>query len=150
MSDHAQGSSNKNSDLLDRLVNGDLVDRLQAVVDHLEEENPRPAPYDFYYAVKNEDAPASLRSRDDYGAGDIDRLIDLVERRLLWVRNYAEPVLAQGQSPAAPAGEPDDPEIAGTIVGKVRSLMRALGLGGRTAGQFYSAVERAGLRLDHK
>lgn len=33
---------------------------------------------------------ADLRGTGDY----VDRLIDLVERRLLWVRNYAEPALS--------------------------------------------------------
>lgn len=42
---------------------------------------------------------AELRGRDEL----TDSLIDRVERRLLWVRNYAEPVLA---SPAETAGEP--------------------------------------------
>lgn len=32
-----------------------LVERLQRIVRHLEEEQPIPAPCDFYYAVKNED-----------------------------------------------------------------------------------------------
>ena len=41
---------------------------------------------------------AELRGRDEL----TDSLIDRVERRLLWVRNYAEPVLA---SPAETAGE---------------------------------------------
>jgi hypothetical protein len=37
-----------------------------------------------------------------------DRLIDLVERRLLWVRNYAEPILALSQA-ESDKGEPVAP-----------------------------------------
>jgi hypothetical protein len=41
----------------------------------------------------------SLRDSEHFAVEDVFRLIDIIERRLMWVRNYAEPALA---SPAPP------------------------------------------------
>jgi hypothetical protein len=53
-----------------------LIERLQSCVEGLEEEAPEPTPYDFYYAVKNEDAHGWSYFAVGIGITDIKQALD--------------------------------------------------------------------------